>query len=727
MFLEHNVQLRLDGDFVSKPVLILFGTQSGNSEDLASQLAKSAPSHGLDPKVVDMEAATVEQMAASERILIICSTWGEGEMPDAAEALWDSISEESAPRMENTHFSVCALGDTSYEFFCQSGIDWDTRLEELGAKRVFPRKDCDVDFDEPYAEWANGALPAISSVGGESVAEVATESVEEVVEATSEGESSGEIDAIMSDGDRKLVILFGSQSGNSEDLAFRTKSKASSFGLNAEVHDMEGFDLGSLTDTSRLIIICSTWGEGDMPDSAEALWQIASSDKKPKLTKTHFSVCALGDTSYEFFCQSGKDWDGAIESMGGVRIYDRVDCDVDFDPPYEQWIIPTLANLASVDGSGEYHPELVTVFIELVKGTSGKESVDVLDTPVISRPPIEISFKLFRYNPEIMENGWDTLDCNMPGHFSILDALDKIKSDIDPTLSFRRNGPLSGVLVNGAVVRADRSRLIDLVRLCGNSLKIEPLPGYQIVKDLVVSTRNFDIHRSKSKPWMVPATRAAVDTVSGTTIGMMEISEATKLHVLGDVDSPQLLQSFSDTLSYDSEYMGPALVMHAWKRINDRRSSDKSIESKINLLQNDGGAWNETDSSVFSRQGEFGKMISNSFNECRSELIRKKGFSGKHGRLVKWYGLSVKWSGKVNETTLYRQVLGPLGLVSNLFSGVSMRMMLGFTRTGAKPFRSVFPLVAPPAGIGKIPPMINSKVESHHEVVNLFNKLDKRF
>ena len=101
---------------MSKPVLILFGTQSGNSEDLASQLAKSASSHGLTPKVVDMETASVEQMAQSERILIICSTWGEGDMPDSAEELWDSISAQDAPRMENTHFSVCALGDTTVSY-----------------------------------------------------------------------------------------------------------------------------------------------------------------------------------------------------------------------------------------------------------------------------------------------------------------------------------------------------------------------------------------------------------------------------------------------------------------------------------------------------------------------------------------------------------------------------------------------------------------------------------
>jgi len=531
----HNVQSKSDGDLMSKPVLILFGTQSGNSEDLASQLAKSATSHNLTPTVLDMDAASVEMMASSERILIICSTWGEGEMPDSAEALWDSINAEGVPKMENTYFSVCSLGDTSYEFFCQSGKDWDLKLEELGAKRVFPRQDCDVDFDDTYAAWAAGALPAISSVGS-SVAEVVAEVVEE------------------------------------------SKAEESS------------------TDDANL--------------TAET---------------------------------------------------------------------------------------------------------------------IQLAFKIFRYNPLLIEKGWDTYECKMPGHFSVLDALNSIKSTFDPTLSFRGCGPLSGIIVNGAVVRADRTRLLDIVELCGHELKIEPLTGYEIVKDLVISTKNYDGHRRKSTPWMMPATRSGVNTVSGTTIGTMDASKATELHELGDIDSPQLLHSFSDTLPYDSEYIGPALVMHAWKRVNDERYSEKARQLSINLLQNDGGAWNESDCSSFGRQGDFGKKISNSFNECRAELIRKKGFSGKHGRLVKWYGLSVKWSGKVNETTLYRQVLGPLGLVSNLFSGVSMRMMLGFTRTGAKPFRSIFPLLAPPAGIGKIPPMINSKVDSHHEVANLFNKLDKRF
>ena len=74
------------------------------------------------------------------------------------------------------HFSVCALGENKLRILLSIWIDWDNRLEELGAKRVFPRKDCDVDFDEPYAEWANGALPAISAVGGVSTVEVSNTS-----------------------------------------------------------------------------------------------------------------------------------------------------------------------------------------------------------------------------------------------------------------------------------------------------------------------------------------------------------------------------------------------------------------------------------------------------------------------------------------------------------------------------------------------------------------------
>jgi hypothetical protein len=108
-------------------------------------------------------------------------------------------------------------------------------------------------------------------------------------------------------------------------------------------------------------------------------------------------------------------------------------------------------------------------------------------------------------------------------------------------------------------------------------------------------------------------------------------------------------------------------------------------------------------------------------------LLNQSRYGGKSGRLVKWYGRSVKWSGNVNETTLYRQVLGPLGLVSNVFSGVSARMALAFTRNGGPPIRGLQALLVPPAGLGRIPKMFNSRVQNYHEVVSLFNEIDQRF
>ena len=103
-----------------------------------------------------------------------------------------------------------------------------------------------------------------------------------------------------------MEVLFGSQSGNAEGLASKIAKIAKSYGLQGSVHDMDGFDFNSLSSKKRVIIVCSTWGEGEQPDNAEELWKFANSDAATRLEGTHFAVCALGDTSYELFCESGK-------------------------------------------------------------------------------------------------------------------------------------------------------------------------------------------------------------------------------------------------------------------------------------------------------------------------------------------------------------------------------------------------------------------------------------
>jgi len=98
-----------------------------------------------------------------ENLLVLVSTHGEGEPPDNARGFYEFLYSKRAPQLENLQFSVLALGDTSYEFFCQTGKDLDKRLEELGAKRLSPRVDCDLDYDDSVAEWFEGVIGSLNA------------------------------------------------------------------------------------------------------------------------------------------------------------------------------------------------------------------------------------------------------------------------------------------------------------------------------------------------------------------------------------------------------------------------------------------------------------------------------------------------------------------------------------------------------------------------------------
>ena len=152
---------------------ILYGTQTGTSESVADDAAAIAKTKGLKPIVQSMDEVEVNELVTMKYLLIITSTYGEGEMPDNAQLLWDALHTADAPRFENTQYSVLALGDTSYDLFCQAGIDWDNRLQVLGAKRLYNRVDCDVDYETPAENWMNAVLPLMAD-GLDAVVETAT-------------------------------------------------------------------------------------------------------------------------------------------------------------------------------------------------------------------------------------------------------------------------------------------------------------------------------------------------------------------------------------------------------------------------------------------------------------------------------------------------------------------------------------------------------------------------
>jgi sulfite reductase (NADPH) flavoprotein alpha-component len=149
-------------ELASKEVTVLFGSQTGNGHGLAKKLSKKLEERGFQVTLSSMGDFKPNSLKKVQNLLIVASTHGEGDPPDNAIPFYEFLHSKRAPQLEGLQFSVLALGDTSYEFFCQTGKDFDKRLEELGGKRLIPRVDCDVDFDEPAAEWMNNVLGSLS-------------------------------------------------------------------------------------------------------------------------------------------------------------------------------------------------------------------------------------------------------------------------------------------------------------------------------------------------------------------------------------------------------------------------------------------------------------------------------------------------------------------------------------------------------------------------------------
>ena len=147
-----------------RSILILYGSQSGNSEELAEQAGKACSAHGLNPSVKAMDEIQITDLSSQKRVLVCCSTWGDGEQPDNAEDLWEAANSGAISSLKGLNFSVLALGDTSYDLFCESGKEWDAWFEKMGANRVHQRVDCDVDFEGPAAEWTAAVIPLMVAI-----------------------------------------------------------------------------------------------------------------------------------------------------------------------------------------------------------------------------------------------------------------------------------------------------------------------------------------------------------------------------------------------------------------------------------------------------------------------------------------------------------------------------------------------------------------------------------
>ena len=186
----------------------------------------------------------------------------------------------------------------------------DALVRELGAAQL---------------QWLSGYLAARAELGGGPAAALA---------APAQSQTS-------------LTVLHGSQSGNGAKLARRLAELAQARGLPVTLTSMADYKPARLRDERTLALIVSTHGEGEPPDSARELHEFLHGRKAPRLDALRFSVLALGDSSYEFYCQTGKDFDAALEKQGARRLLPRVDCDVDYDDAAAAWIETLLGEVSA--------------------------------------------------------------------------------------------------------------------------------------------------------------------------------------------------------------------------------------------------------------------------------------------------------------------------------------------------------------------------------------------
>jgi len=151
----------------AEPLTIVFASESGNSEKLASDMAKSARKIGLKPTVIDMAELELATLTKAKRLILIAATWGEGEPPGRAVHVYNELMSDAAPRLDGVEFGVLALGDTAYAEFCAIGKKIDERFAALGGKRAVDRVDCDLDFATSAAQWIDGALKALAPADAE--------------------------------------------------------------------------------------------------------------------------------------------------------------------------------------------------------------------------------------------------------------------------------------------------------------------------------------------------------------------------------------------------------------------------------------------------------------------------------------------------------------------------------------------------------------------------------
>ncbi len=183
-------------------------------------------------------------------------------------------------------------------------------------------------------QWVSGYAAGLAAAGGEVAGNVSTPG------------------AAAANSDEKLTVLYGSQTGNGEEVAKALVSQSTAQGFSAEAISLADYKPASLKRESLVTFVVSTHGEGDPPDDAELFYEFLLSKKAPPLPDLKYSVLALGDSSYINFCQTGREFDARLADLGATRFAAMVECDLDYESPAAEWAASVVRGLPELLDAG---------------------------------------------------------------------------------------------------------------------------------------------------------------------------------------------------------------------------------------------------------------------------------------------------------------------------------------------------------------------------------------
>ncbi|UUY79359.1 assimilatory sulfite reductase (NADPH) flavoprotein subunit [Staphylococcus saprophyticus] len=306
-------------------------------------------------------------------------------------------------------------------------------------------------------------------------------------------------------------VLYGTETGNAEEIAETFETKLKSQNLNVHLWDMDDFPRDSLPEVEHLFIICSTQGVGEPPINALDLYDYLHGDDAPQLDQVNFAVLALGDQDFPDFCQAGKDFDHILGQLGANRVADRVDCDFDYEETAEQWITNMLELLTQASSNtNEETPSVENedVTIEEPQAPYSKSNpfqAEVLKNTILTQPEasrevrhLEISLEGYREayepgdslvvipqnDPVLVNQLIDALnwDAETPIQMNDSDSMRSLKEALTHDFEIAK---LTPVLMKNA------AELLGNPMLNANIQKSEWIQNYIYGKDVIDLIRDF--------------------------------------------------------------------------------------------------------------------------------------------------------------------------------------------------------------------------------------------